>query len=164
MGARPHTRIGLPHIQLNQWPPAEIAKQLVDSALGIPGVRAKQSRMAFPSSLALCLDDDSAHGPPEAFIDSHEFCLLHSLPEGTVHLTLPPEVRDAAIRQGWAEPHPGVRAAVMPDTLVMVYAPRDSRELSVVFRLITVSSRLAKGEWPGRTLRRALGGVLSWAG
>jgi phospholipase/carboxylesterase len=156
--------MALPHVQLDQWPPAEIARQLVDLALSIPGVRAKQSRMAFPTSLALCLKDDFAKGPPEAFIDNHEFCLLHSLPQASVHLTLPCEVRDRAVQLGWAEQHPGVRAGIIPPTLVMLYAPRDAQELRVVFHLICMSCRFAKGALSGRPRDRRLSGVLSWAG
>jgi phospholipase/carboxylesterase len=156
--------MALPHEQLDQWPPAEIAKQLVDLALGLPGIRAKQSRMAFPTSLALCVTDELAGGPPESFIDNHEFCLLHSLPEASAHLTLPREVRDRAIQLGWAEQHPGVRAGIIPQTVVMLYAPRDPEELRVAFHLICTSSRFAKGAPTGRTQDRRLSGVLSWAG
>ena len=164
VGARPRTRMALPHMQLDQWPPAEIAQQLVDLALSIPGTRAKQSRMAFPSSLALCLRDDFADGPPDAFIDNHEFCLLHSLPGASIHLTLPREVRDSVIQLGWAEQHPGARAGIIPQTVVMLYAPRDSEELRIAFQLICASSRLAKGASLQFTGNGRLSGVSSWAG
>jgi len=163
-GPRPRTRMALPHVQLDQWPPAEIAQQLSELALSIPGVLARQSRMAFPSSLALCLKDDFAQGPPEAFIDNHEFCLLHSLPQGSIHLTLPREVRDMAVQRGWAEQHPGVRAGIMPQTLVMLYAPRDIGELSIAYRLVGASSWFAKGALSVRTRDGHLHGALSWAG
>jgi hypothetical protein len=130
----------------------EIAEQLIGLALSIPGVLARQSRMAFPSSLALCLKDEFAQGPPEAFLDNHEFCLLHGPPQGGVHLTLPAEVRDCAIQLGWAEQHPGARAGIMPQTLVMLYAPRDAVELGVAFQFIRASARFAKGAPNGRLL------------
>jgi hypothetical protein len=164
VGVRPRTRMALPHMQLDQWPPAEVAQQLVDLALAIPGVCAKQSRMAFPSSVALCLKDDFAHGPPEAFIDNHEFCLLHSLPHASVHLTLPREVRDRVVQLGWAEQHPGVRAGIIPQTLVMLYAPRDTKELRIAFHLIQASCRFAKGALSMCPRDRRVSGVLSWAG
>ena len=65
-GARPRTRQSLPHIQLDQWPPVWIAPELAERSLRIPHVRSKQSRMASPSSLALCLPDNVAEGPPDA--------------------------------------------------------------------------------------------------
>jgi hypothetical protein len=163
VGARPRTRLALPHMQFDQWPPAEIAEQLIGLALSMPGVLAKQSRMSFPSSVALCLKDDFAQGPPEAFIDNHEFCLLHSLPQASVHLTLPRDMRDRAIQLGWAEQHPGVRTGIMPPTLVMLYAPRDTSELRVAFHLIRASARFAKGV-SGSLPDRRVRGVLSWAG
>src|SRR5579864_5990515 len=130
-GPRPRTRLSLPHIQLDQWPPAWIAQELAERSLRIPHVRSKQSRMASPSSLALCLPDSVAGGPPDAFIDDHEFCFLHALPEACVHLTLPCSLRDRVIQLGWAEQHPAAKVGVMPPTLVMVYGPRDSEELDI---------------------------------
>ena len=38
--------------------------------------------MASPEQCPLYLADEFAGGPPEAFIDGHEFCHLHPLPEG----------------------------------------------------------------------------------
>ena len=81
-GVRPQMHRALPHRQLNQLPPAETMEELVERSLEIPDVRSKQSRMASPRSHALYLKDELAVGPPEAFIDDHEFCHLHPLPEG----------------------------------------------------------------------------------
>jgi hypothetical protein len=156
--------VALPHIQLDQWPPPEIAQQLVDLALSIPGICAQQSRMASPSSLALCLKDDFAKGPAEAFIDGHEFCLLHALPQASIHLTLPRDIRERAVQLGWAEQHPGARAGIIPQTVVMLYAPRDFGELRVVFHLVCTASRFAKGALSRRPRDKSLSGVLSWAG
>jgi len=147
VGPRPRTRLALPHVQLDQWPPAEIAREFIERALSNPGVRAKHSRMASPASLALCLPDDFADGPRDAFYDDHEFCLLHPLPEAGIHLTLPRAVRDNVIKLGWAELHPGARAGIMPETLVMLYAPRNGVELDIASHLIRTSSQFAMGVW-----------------
>jgi hypothetical protein len=144
VGSRPRTPPVFPHLQLDQWPPPEIAQTLVESSLALENVRSKESRMATPQSLALWLPDRFAGGPGDAFIDGHEFCHLHPLPHGSIHLTLPNPLRDQAISLGWAEPHPITRAGVMPKTLVMVYAPRDSQELAVVLYLIWSSCRFAR--------------------
>jgi hypothetical protein len=101
--------------------------------------------MASPASLALCLPDDFAGGPRDAFFDDHEFCLLHPLPEAGIHLTLPCAVRDRVVELGWAELHPGARAGITPATLVMLYAPRNGVELEIVSHLIWTSSQFAKG-------------------
>ena len=81
-GPRPKTLLALPHIQLDQWPPADVSGDLIERSLQLADVRSKQSRMASPKSRALCLPDRCASGPREAFIDDHEFCHLHPLPEG----------------------------------------------------------------------------------
>ncbi len=147
-GPRPQTRAALPHLQLDQWPPADIAEELIGRALALPYVRPKQSRMASPQSLALSLPDEVAAGPAEAFIDDHEFCHLHPLPEGSIHLTLPPDVREAAVRVGWAEPHPISRMGVLSQAIVLVYAPRSPRELVIVLKLVSSSYRYARGLSP----------------
>src|SRR5882724_5278931 len=78
-GFRPRTPLGLPHIQLNQWPPAAVAEKLIEGSLRLDHVRSKQSRMASPNCRALWLPDRWAGGPRDAFIDGHEFCHLHPL-------------------------------------------------------------------------------------
>jgi len=143
-GPRPRTCPALPHMQLEQWPPEDIVEKLVDRSLSLPYVRPKESRMARPRSLALSLPDAFAAGPPAAFIDNREFCHLHPLPEGSIHLTLPYEIRRSAVVMGWAEPHPAVRMGVMPPALVMVYAPRNPEELAIVLKLISSSYEFAR--------------------
>ena len=125
----------------SQWP----VEELIERSLALPYVRSKQSRMAAPKSRALCLPDDFATGPPDAFIDSHEFCHLHPLPESSIHLTLPQDLRELAVQLGWAEPHLVSRLGSMPPTLVLVYAPRNMEELSTVFRLVRYSYEFARG-------------------
>jgi hypothetical protein len=144
-GPRPQTPPVLPHLQLDQWPPPEIVRTLIESSLGLQYVRSKQSRMAGPQTLALWLPDRYAAGPDDAFIDGHEFCHLHPVPHGSLHLTLANPLRDHAIRLGWAEPHPITRAGILPETLVMVYAPRDLQELAVIQQLVWHSFRFARG-------------------
>jgi phospholipase/carboxylesterase len=144
IGPRPRTRPALPHIQLEQWPTPEISQELLARSLELPFVRPRQSRMASPESLALALPDRLARGPAESFIDAHEFCHIHPLPEGSIHLTLPIELRTSAIVMGWGEQHPASRIGVMPDSLLMIYAPRDPWELTVVLQLISSSYQYAR--------------------
>jgi phospholipase/carboxylesterase len=135
----------LPHLQLDQFPPEEALEELVETCLRIPFVRSKQSRMASPVSHALYLSDEFAAGPPEAFIDGNEFCHLHPLPEGTVHLTLPAVLRNEVTRLSWGEPHP-IAAAGILTTLMTVYAPRDRQEMDSVFGLVEQSCQFARGK------------------
>jgi hypothetical protein len=144
-GARPRMQRFLPHLQLTQLPPAETVHELIEQSLRIPHVRSKQSRMASPDSYALYLEDAFAVGPPEAFIDQHEFCHLHPLPEGGIHLTLPRILREEVMRLGWGERHPVAEVGILP-ALVTLYAPRDHEELGAVLNLIRQSCRFARGE------------------
>ena len=144
-GNAPQTGQGLPYLQLDQWPPPELVEELAQRSLRLPLVKFKQSRMASPQSRALCLPDAFAGGPPAAFIDAHEFCHLHPPPEGSIHLTLHRGLRAQAIQLGWAEPHPVTRLGSMPETLVMLYAPRTEQELELVFQLIQGSYEFARG-------------------
>jgi hypothetical protein len=142
-GPRPRSSGALPFHQLDQWPPAEIHARLVAECAGFDGVGVRESRMASPSTRALYLPDEFAEGPPEAFIDAHEFCHLHSLPEGTIHLALPEPVLSRAVALGWAERHPLAASGIFK-TLVMVYAPRNAGDLEVVLGLIQVSYGFAR--------------------
>lgn len=114
-------------------------------SLRLTDVRWQQSRMASPDCHALCLPSGLANGPDDAFIDESEFCHLHPLPDGSIHLTLPNPLRDRVVAMGWAERHPAARSGIMPPTLTMVYAPRDSYELEIVFHLIWISCQYARG-------------------
>ena len=46
---------------------------------------------------------------------------------------------------GWAEPHPVARLGCLPESLVMVFAPRDREELEVALRLMQSSYDFARG-------------------
>jgi phospholipase/carboxylesterase len=147
-GPRPRSSDGLPFRQLDQFPPAETIRRLLQMCRDLPHVRMRQSRVARPQSRALWLPDSVASGPPSAFIDAGEFSHLHAPPEGGIHLTLPSEVVESVVALGWAERHPIHNLGIF-DTLVMVYAPRDPAEIDVVFALIEHSCRYAKGELAG---------------
>jgi hypothetical protein len=51
----------------------------------------------------------------------------------------------AAVDAGWAEPHPVARMGLIPETAVMLYAPRDDDELAVSEMLLGASRQFAGG-------------------
>ena len=61
-----------------------------------------------------------------------EFAHLHPPEDGSLHLTLPAPVADAAYAAGWGEPHP------MTGT-PLIFGPRDEVELEVVWGLLRAS-------------------------
>lgn len=144
-GQSPRTGRTVPYIQLDQWPPRAIAAELVERSLQLPDVKSRESRMAASDTRALWLPDAVARGPAEAFIDGHEFCHLHPPPECGIHLMLPDDARSLAIGMGWAEPHPVARLGCLPESLVMVYAPRNRDEMMIVWNLIRSSYDFARG-------------------
>jgi hypothetical protein len=119
--------------------------KLVQRCRRIEDTREWESRLGSPRTLALCLRDHAAGGPPDAFIDDSEFCHLHPSPAGCLHLTLPQPLRSQAIDAGWAEPHPIAVSGSISASLVMVYAPRNESELDVVVWLVKASARFARG-------------------
>lgn len=135
----------LPYLQRDQWPPPVLVGELLKCASALPHVLVRQSRMASPETVALSLPDEWATGSLEAFIDIPEFCHLHSVPQGGSYLTLPPALRLPVIELGWAEEHPAARTGSVSSCLVLVYAPRDARELASTLAIIELSYRFAGG-------------------
>lgn len=143
-GLPPRTSRTLPHRQLDQWPPPDLQCRLVSECLRLPDIRPRQSRMAGPRTCALSVPDELARGAPEAYIDQHEFCHLHPLPDGTIHLTLPQPFCGHIMGLGWAEPHPLAGAGLSP-RLVMVYSPRDLAEVETLLGFVAISHCFAIG-------------------
>jgi hypothetical protein len=149
-GPRPSTQRVLPHTQIDQLPPAAIIERLVRESLSIPYVNYRESRMAAPETVALWIPDEVAGGPADAFIDDHEFCHIHAVPRGSLHLTLPQPYAEEVIRLGWGERHPSAEAGLLNRCLLMVYAPRTEVELMSVLQLVKASYCFALGCRPGK--------------
>ena len=135
----------LPHRQLDQLPEPEILTELMARTSELPFVRTKSSAFGSPGTHALCLSDQIAPGPREAFIDSDEFCHFHPLPEPGIHLMLPRPLRDEVIKLGWGEAHP-VTGAGLLEALTTLYVPRDGHELATALYLISQSCLFAQGK------------------
>jgi Family of unknown function (DUF5519) len=144
-GPRPRTNPTTPHIQRDQWAPRHHVDELWRRMTRLPGVTTGRSGISAPSSRALHLDPPLAKGPREAFMVGTEFAHLHGDGSGSLHLALPREIARHAVEQGWAEPHPVVAMGLGPSTLVMLYGPRDTGELEVVWGLVETSHRFATG-------------------
>ncbi len=147
-GPRPRTTPTNPHMQLEQNAPAEQWAELARRAFALPDVEERPSRISVPGARALWLREGVPTGPREAFMIGREFAHIHPLPEGSLHLSLPLQLAREAIEKGWAEQHPVARLGFIPETIVMVYGPRDAEELEVVWQLVQASyehARAAEG-------------------
>jgi hypothetical protein len=142
-GPRPLTQREIPHRQLTQGSPPEIQLALRERLINLPNVGEGESRIATLGTCAIWLKESMAHGPAEAFIDDHEFCHLHE--DGFIHVSLPKSVCSSVIRLGWGEVHPSAEAGFLPETWMMVYAPRNAEELSVVMSFVAISHGFASG-------------------
>ena len=74
-----------------------------------------------------------------------EFAHLHPPDDGSLHLVLPAKVAQEVVQKGWGELHPAARMGIIPATAVMVYGPRDERELEVVWLIVLAAYASARG-------------------
>jgi hypothetical protein len=144
-GPRPHTTPRNPHTQLDQNAPPGLQEQLFDRAKELPDVIFAPSMISVPGARAFVLSDETAAGPPEAFMIGREFAHLHPAADGSLHMMLPPDLARTVEEQGWGEQHPVARMGVIPPTAMMVYGPRDDEELETVWQILRASHAFAIG-------------------
>lgn len=123
----------MPHTQLGVRPAPEVNAELFRRAFSLPGVQNRPTVISVPGAGGLWLDDSMPLARPELILAGREFTHIH--PDGSMHLTLPPDRAAEAIRAGWAEPHPLARVTGQ-DGLVLVYTPRNFDELEVLWTLV----------------------------
>lgn len=143
-GDRPVTRPN-PHSQINQRPRWAAVERVFSAAAALPWVVSDTAMCGSVGTLALRVESHVAARDDTAFLTGREFAHFHPLPDGSLHLTLPPGVREEAIATGWAEPHPFADRGAISPLAVMVYAPRDEAEADVISRLVRASWELATG-------------------
>ncbi|MFF7437320.1 luciferase family protein [Streptomyces sp. NPDC008122] len=140
-GPRPRTTgAEIPHDQLEDFSPQAVREELVARARLLPGVVTGPSLVSEPGSLALRLPriperDRSFTAFLHPSVD--EFGHVHR--SGFLHLAVEPTALPALVDLGWAEPHPITRRPEFPDTIVMLYAPRDEEELEVATAVLRSS-------------------------
>jgi luciferase-like monooxygenase len=144
-GDRPRTTPTNPHTQLDQQP-ADLrwVEELAERVFALPGVLEEPSRISVPGARALILAPGEPTGPPEAFLIEREFAHLHPAPDHSLHAMLPLETAREAIDAGWAEHHPVALRGLIPQTAVMLYAPRSEDELDVIESLVRASHAFAR--------------------
>lgn len=144
-GPRPRTTTSNPHMQLDQRPGELVIRALAARCFALPDVEERPSLVSVPGARAMWLLDNVPQGPRDAFLIGREFAHLHPLPDGSLHAALPGALAREAIAKGWAEPHPLGRFGIVPESVVMLYAPRNEDEVRIVSALIDASYRFAGG-------------------
>lgn len=143
-GRSPRIDIRYPCLQQEDRSPPDLREELLRRAARLTGVVVRPTELSVPA-MALVLDEALAEGQPEAFIRGREFALIRA--EGSVHVPLMPEWGERVLQKGWACIHPLVRymAGVLPPQNLIVYAPRDERELEVVWSIVQAGYCYARG-------------------
>jgi Luciferase len=144
-GARPLTTDIAPQSQIDQIPDAASHEATRALVTAWPNVIKRASMRAPGGTVGLFLSDKEAQGPPEAFLLGTEFAHLHPLPDGSLHMVLPPAVGRTAIEKGWAIAHPMAGQPTVSSCTVMIFAPRNAAERAVVASLLRTAELYARG-------------------
>jgi luciferase-like monooxygenase len=141
-GARPRATRTNPHTQLDQTAPVPLQEKLFSLARGLPGVVVGPSHVSVPGARAFHLPG-CRHPAEDGFMLEREFAHLHPASDGSLHMSLPPDIVDAVIANGWAEYHPLAGKHGLPRNIVMVYGPRDEVEVEIIGALVRASHERA---------------------
>jgi len=145
-GLRPDTTDCAPHEQVSQNPDGAMHQAFKARAFDFPFVERRHSMISVPGAEALCLAHDHAHGCMESFMIGNEFAHVHPAYDGSMHLMLPVDCTRELFAKGWGEPHPMVAAGMIPETAVMVFAPRDEGEIATALKILATSYDFARGK------------------
>jgi hypothetical protein len=143
IGQKPRTTTTNPHQQYDQYATPDALRAALDAVKDFAGVRLGPSQRAPYGTVGLYLD--KGRGPDEAFMLGREFAHFHPIPDGSLHLTLPPGIREDAIAAGWAEPHPLAGHPTVSKQIVLIFAPRTLDEAKTVAMLVEASWAFARG-------------------
>jgi hypothetical protein len=131
----------VPRSQVSQNAPLEFKEALFERIRVLPGVSIGKSLVSVPGAREFHLDEVLAQGPKDSFQRGHEFAHIHPARDGSLHVALPRDVYDEVLAKGWGELHP-------VSGTMMVFGPRDAKELDIVFGIVKASYDYARGE-PG---------------
>jgi len=141
---RPETTNGVPHVQIGVDPVPELSEELLRRVAMFPGVTLGETRVSLPGAVGFRLDDDLPLARPEVIVGGREFAHVH--PDGSLHASLSPETARAAVKAGWAAPHPWADQRDGWDGFVIIYTPTSAVELDVVFKLVQGSYSYVTGQ------------------
>ena len=127
-----------PHQQVDQIAPDALQDELFARASRLPHVQVGKSLISLPDARAFHLESAAAQGPAQAFQRRTEFAHIHGAYDGSLHLTLPPDVYQQVLDTGWGEPHPLSKT-------MMLFGPRDADELETVWQIVLASYHYARG-------------------
>jgi len=66
-------------------------------------------------------------------------------PDGSLHASLDPKMARAAVKAGWAVPHPWANQRDGWEGFVMIYSPLTEDEIDIIFQLVLESYSYVTG-------------------
>ncbi|MGW3650273.1 luciferase domain-containing protein [Streptomyces sp. NPDC000878] len=147
-GPRPRISVTIPQQQISDNSPQELQEKLFARLSALADVGTGQSAISVPGARGFMFTGARTGGSEEAFLvpQVREFAHLHPGHDGSLHVALPVGLAADAVRHGWAVAHPLAGIRLTPG-MVLVYGPRDERELDVVTAIVSASHAWATGEF-----------------
>ena len=130
-------RTDWPQQEFTDNSPAEIQEKLFRRVAALPDVTTGPSITSVPGARGFFLDPTYFTAP---MFSVNEFGHIHPEYDGSLHVMVSPALVRRIAVSGWGELHPRT------DQVVMIYGPRDERELEIVFELVRVAYRYSRGE------------------
>lgn len=128
-----------PHAQRSQIAPVMVQEELWSRMCSLPYTYMAPTLVSVSHARALHLVDGIGAAPPSRFQRRREFAHLHPHHDGSLHLSVPDAVVEQVVGARWGVPHP------VQDAL-LVFGPRDRRELEVVWQLVQLSYNWVSGD------------------
>lgn len=143
---RPETTTGIPHKQIGVEAIPELSEELVRRVAKLSGVTVGPTRISLPGATGFQFKDNLSLERPEAIVGGREFAHVH--PDGSLHAALEPATAKAAVKAGWATPHPWSTRNPNWSGFVMIYTPKSEVELEVVYKLVQNAYTYVSGNSP----------------
>ena len=133
-----------PQLQYSDQSPRDIYQEFYDWMFTtFPKVRKEPTRISVRSSTAMWLDENENVGNIDAFMPpagGREFTHIHL--DGSFHTVVGTEVEDEIIQKNWGVRHMYYNRGVKE---MLVYAPRNEKELEIVKAIVVKSYEYATG-------------------
>jgi hypothetical protein len=144
-GKRPVTIVSPFHVQCCDHGDDRALRDLVDEVIAWPDIEAGPLPVSSGALISFQVGEEVATGAPSVFITGSEFGrVLFGAP--TIYLSLPLICAHWAVVRGWAQPHYSSGSGLVPPGVIVVYTPRDGREVAVCRSLFSISYNFSLNE------------------
>ncbi len=138
-GERPKTTNTNPHEQLTQNPDNGMHQQFKEQLFNLDHVSRRPSIISVPGSEALWLNEDQTCNCAGGFMIGREFAHVHPAYDGSLHMVLSVADFQQVIDKKWGEKHPLAGMGPIPETVLLVYGPRNNEEITTVLSIVEAS-------------------------